>query len=262
MSISSYMYGVILSAIKSSLYSIDKIRLASFMNYFKIHSVPISLVFIISLLFQFNYCWAEQSLPKGVMLNLDFQNIQKGLIPNKTLYPLYVPTDHLETTVVNNRNVLTFLEGQSLAIPHSSLLEPLGDAWVTSVRFFALSNGIILSQGNAEQGYVLYLKDKQLYVAIRTGHTTHILKGSIASETSNGLNRWITTEIKIKPNSIMLSIDRKRVDLVPLHYSLRGKEHKIRFGQHSILPSPFKQTHPVPPTGFTGAISSIKMLRL
>jgi hypothetical protein len=204
----------------------------------------------------------DKNLPKGVMLNLDFQNIQKGLIPNKTLYPLYVPTDHLETTVVNNRLVLTFLEGQSLEIPHSSLLEPLGDVWVTSVRFFALSNGIILSQGNSEQGYVLYLKDKQLYVAIRTGHTTHILKGSIASDTTNGLNRWMTTEIKIKPNSIMLSIDRKRVDLIPLHFSLRGNQHKIRLGQHSTLPAPFKQTQPVPATGFSGAVSSIKMLRL
>ena len=34
---------------------------------------------------------ASSPVPKGLMLNLDFQNVQDGLIPNKAFFPLYVP---------------------------------------------------------------------------------------------------------------------------------------------------------------------------
>jgi hypothetical protein len=226
-------------------------------------NIPFRILLVLTgiVLLQENLCRAASSLPKGVMLNLDFQNIENGLIPNKTLYPLFVPLDNLGTESINNRKILAFQEGQSLEIPHSSLLDPAEDIWVISLRFFALSNGIIMSQGNTEKGYVIYLKDNDLYAAVRTGHTTVIMEGSAETDTTGCLNRWITTELKIKRNSAMFSINRKKVDLVPLHYSFTGQGYKIRFGQQTEIPAPFKQTKPVPANGFTGGISSVKILR-
>jgi hypothetical protein len=231
------------------------------MKYFKIHIASLILLLLAGSFFPFHSSLAEEPLPKGVMLNLDFQNIDKGLIPNKTLYPLYIPLDNLEIEMVNNRNVLAIQAEQSLPIPHSSLLDPFGEVWIVTLRFFALSNGIIMSQSNPEKGYVLYLKNNDLYVAIRTGHTTLTLEGTPESGTTDCLNRWVTAELRIKRSSAMLSINRKRIDLIPLHYSFTGQDYKIRFGEHTEPPAPFKQIQPVALSGFTGAIGSIKMLR-
>jgi hypothetical protein len=248
--------------LKSSLYSDDKIRLARGMNYISPHRIALTLLFCIGTpLLQPNCCWADQPLPKGVMLNLDFQNIEKGLIPNKTLYPLYVPQNNLGLEQVLTRNVLAFQEGQSLQIPHSMLLEPTQDTWIVTVRFLALSNGIILSQCNDEKGYVLYLKDNEIYAAVRSGYSTLTLKASPDSGNGNCLKRWMTIELRIKRHSAMLSINRIREDLIPLSASFTGKNYKICLGQQPKNPAPFKYMKDPPNTGFTGVISSLKMLR-
>ena len=72
---------------------------------------------------------AGNPLPRGLMLNLDFQKIENGLIPNKTLYPLYVPICDLDTAPNNSGRVLLMIEaGQGFDIPHSSLLDPDGES--------------------------------------------------------------------------------------------------------------------------------------
>jgi hypothetical protein len=219
------------------------------------------LALIVGMTFINCSCLSDQSLPKGLMLNLDFQQIKDGLIPSKTLYPLYVPLGDLGTDTFNNRTMLTFQEGQGLDIPHSSLLDPDGDAWVVIVRFFASSNGIILSQGNDDKGYVLYLKDGNLHAAIRSGHTTVTMKGTAESGTDDCLDDFVTAELRIKDGFARLSINHDWIDLVQLDGAFTGSNYKIRMGQHAEIPTPFKQIKPVPPTGFTGAISSLKMLR-
>ena len=189
------------------------------------------------------------------------QDIQEGLIPNKTLYPLYVPLGELGTENVNNRTILTLQEGQSLDIPHSSLLDPDGSEWITSIRIFALTDGLVLSQGTGEKGYAIYIKDGEVHVAIRTNHSTVILKESSENGITDGLNKWITIEVRIKPETAILSLNRARVAIRLLPTPLRGENFRIRIGEHKELPAPLRRKQGASPSGFTGAIRSLKIIR-
>jgi hypothetical protein len=200
-------------------------------------------------------------LPKGLMLNLDFQQIKDGLIPNKTLYPLYVPLAGLDTLLEQNRSVLAIMNGQHLDIPHSSLLDPDGSEWIATVRVFALSDGIVMAQGNDENGFVIYIKDGAAHAAIRTLHSTATLTESKAKGITDCLNKWITIELSIKPETATLLLNRARVAGVLLQAPLSGDNHRIRIGEHSTLPAPLQFNATATPAGFTGAISSIKLLR-
>lgn len=199
--------------------------------------------------------------PKGLMLNLDFHRIEQGLIPNKTLYPLYVPLGDLGTERSDRRTFLSIQEGQSLDIPHSSLLDPDGDEWVAVIRVFALTDGIVMSQGDDEKGYVIHIKDGAVRVAIRTEHSAVTLKERPEYGITHCLGQWITIDLRIKHEMAILSLNRARVALVPLSAPLSGTNHLIRIGEHQVLPAPLKYNATATTTGFTGSISSLKFVR-
>jgi hypothetical protein len=205
--------------------------------------------------------YASAPLPKGLMLNLDLQHIEGGLIPNKTLYPLYVPMGELGTETFYQRKLLTFRQGQGLDIPHSALLDPDGSEWIITVRVFALTDGIILSQGDEEKGYAIYMKDGVIHAAIRTNHASITLSELPENGITDYLKEWVTIELKIKPDMAVLSLNRNRAALVPLDLPLSGKNHKIRLGAHPDLPAALNHNTTATPTGFTGAVSSLKLLR-
>ena len=205
---------------------------------------------------------ATASLPKGLMLNLDLQRIENGLIPNKTLYPLYVPLGNLDTATNNsNRVLLMFEAGQGLDIPHNSLLDPDGGGWVATIRLFALTDGMVMSQGNDEKGYAIYIKEGAVHVAIRTGHSTITLKERPENGITHCLNTWVTIEVKIQPEMAILILNRARVAIAPLQTPLRGEDYHVRIGEHKTLPVPLHRDTTATTTGFTGAISSLKLLR-
>jgi len=205
---------------------------------------------------------ATASLPKGLMLNLDLQQIENGLIPNKTLYPLHVPLGDLDTATNNSNRVLLMLEaGQGLDIPHSSLLDPDGGGWVATVRLFALTDGMVMSQGNDENGYAIYIKEGAVHAAIRTSHSTITLKERPENGITHCLNTWVTIEVKIQPEMAILILNRARVAIAPLQTPLRGEDYHVRVGEHKTLPAPLRRDTTATTTGFTGAISSLKLLR-
>ena len=203
----------------------------------------------------------KDRLPKGIVLNLDFQQIKDGLIPNKVLYPLYVPANGLGTETVNNREILVLREGQSLDIPHSSLLDPDGSQWVAIIRVFLKSDGIVLSQGNGQQGYAIYTKEGVVHVAIRTGDSTVVLKETLEKGITDYLGKWVTIELRIKQGIAILNLNRARVATLPVPSPLSGKDCKIRIGEHRSLPIALENNTDASPAGFTGAVSSLKILR-
>ncbi len=199
--------------------------------------------------------------PKGLMLNLDFQRIENGLIPSKTLFPLHVPLGELSTGTFNDRTMLVFDEGQGLDIPHSSLLDPDGSAWVAIIRVFALTDGLVMSQGDDEKGYAIYIKDGAVQAAIQTGHSTIFLRERPENGITPCLNKWVTIEVKIDSDSALLILNRAHVALVPLQEPLNGKDYHIQIGEHKTLPAPLSRSKTATPTGFTGGVSSLKLVR-
>lgn len=199
--------------------------------------------------------------PKGLMLNLDFEAVTDGLILSKTLYPLYVPLGELGIERFNSRNMLAFQFGQGLNIPHSSLLDPNGHEWVISVRAFPLTDGLIISQGNDQHGYAIYMKDGHICATVRTGHSAFTLQERDDWGRTKYTKRWVTIELKIKKGSAILSLNRKRVARTRSEPALQGENLRIRLGNHNTLPSPLKHIPGMDPTGFTGAINSFKILR-
>jgi len=206
-------------------------------------------------------CKAEQSMPKGLMLNLDFQEAKEGLIPSKTLYPLFVPQENLGIENHNHRKILTLQYGQGLDIPHSSLLDPDGSEWIVSVRAFILTDGLILSQDNGLLGFAFYVKDGAIQIALRTTHSTLTLKERADRGITKQIKRWVTIELRIKDDMAIMSLNRQRVSMVPLQAPLQGKNMRIRIGNHHELPAILKFKPNMEPTGFTGAISSFKIFR-
>ena len=199
--------------------------------------------------------------PKGLMLNLDFERIEDGLIPSKTLFPLYVPTGEIDTEIFDNRTALIFNEGQGLDIPHSSLLDPDGSEWIAIIRVFALADGMVMSQGDDEKGYAIYIKDGAIQVALHTGHSTIILKERPENGITHCLDKWVTIELKINSDTALLVLNRAHAALIPLQAPLNGKDYRIRLGAHKTLPAPLRRNKTTVLTGFTGAIGSLKFVR-
>lgn len=199
--------------------------------------------------------------PKGIILNLDFQNVHDGLIPNKTLYPLYVPLNHLDTKVIDDRTLLMFNKGQGLDIPHSSLLDPDGTIWVASIRMIALTDGIIMSQCNTDSGYVIYLKGGIVHASILTAGSVITLREGLESGIGNVIKKRVSIVLEIGPNSASLMLNRRGVSSTLLQHPLAGKNHRIHIGEHAEEPAVLKQNPISPISGFTGGISSFKILR-
>lgn len=200
-------------------------------------------------------------LPKGLILNLDLRQIEDGLIPNKTLYPLHVPQGDLSTKSDGRRTFLILEEGQHLDVPHSLLLDSGGGEWVATIRVFARTEGLIMSQGNDEVGYAIYLQNGAIRVAVKTGASTNALMERLDYGITPALNRWVTIEIRFKSDEVSLLLNRARVASVPLAEPLQGENLQIRIGEHQTLPIALQHLPGITPSGFTGAISSLKFLR-
>ena len=200
-------------------------------------------------------------LPKGLMLNLDLRRIEDGLIPSKTLYPLYVPQGDLGTESDKRRTFLIFKKGQGLDIPHSTLLDPDGGVWIATIRVFARTDGIVMSQGNDESGYAIYIKDGLVHAAIRTGQSVILLKELPKNGITHYQNKWVTIDMSIKPDQVSLHLNRTRVATAPISEPLSGQNHYIHIGEHQTLPIALQNNTNALPSGFTGAISSLKILR-
>ena len=195
---------------------------------------------------------AESALPGGLIFNLDLQHIEDGLIPCKTPYPLYVPLDGLETAKVHDRTLLLFTgKAQGLDIPHSILLDPDGRGWVVSLRFFPVSDGVVLTQSNGKTGYAIRVEDGAVRVSIQTGNSTVLLKESKETGITPCLGKWTQIDLEIRPAEAILSINRIRAATIPLPAPLDGKDMRIRLGGRADPPEP----------GFSGAIASLKILR-
>ncbi|WP_372847246.1 hypothetical protein, partial [Pontiella sp.] len=204
---------------------------------------------------------ARQDLPYGLMLNLDFSETRDGLIPSKTLYPLHVPLGDLTIEWANYRNMLSIMDGQGLDIPHSSLLDPDGREWIVTARIFVLSDGIVLSQGNDEHGYVIYLTDHAVRATIRSGAYSMTLKEREDRGIGNYRKKWVTIELRIKPDTAILSLNRKRVAMLSLDAPFRGTDMQIRLGAPRTRPPILKNLLDVEDSGFTGAFASFKIIR-
>jgi hypothetical protein len=207
------------------------------------------------------FVFAGPKMPVGLMLNLDFQEIEEGLIPSKSLYPLHVPLGELGIEWINHRNLLALQAGQGLDIPHSSLLDPDGREWVVSVRAFILTDGLVLSQCNDTQGYAIYIKDQTVQAVLRTGVIAFTLQEGAYLGISKYRNKWVTIELRIKQDRAYLLLNRKRVAMIDLDAPLKGEDMHIRIGNHSTLPPVLKHKPGIEPFGFTGAISSLKIIR-
>jgi len=199
--------------------------------------------------------------PKGLMLNLDFEAVSEGLIPSKAMHALHVPVQDLGVEFINNRHMLAFQDDQGLDIPHSSLLDPNGDEWIVSVRAFPLTDGIIFSQTNDKNGLVIYMQDGHILAAVRTGNSTFILKERENRGLTKYRKRWVTIEIRIKKGLALMSLNRERVAMVMDQPALDGENLRIRLGEQRSLPPMLNHVSGMTPVGFTGAITSLKILR-
>ncbi len=201
------------------------------------------------------------NLPDGLMLNLNFEAAQEGLIPNLALYPLYVPQGGLRIDRVKHRNMLLLEPETGLEIPHSSLLDPNGDDWIVSIRVYLTTDGLILSQGNAEHGFALYSKDGQIFARIRTGTTAYTLQENPRFGISKYRKKWVTIELRIEDGRALLSLNRKRAAQVLDQPPLDGENMRIRVGAHREIPAVFQRFHGMQTIGFSGAVSSLKIHR-
>ena len=118
-----------------------------------------------------------------------------------------------------------------------------------------------MSQGDDEKGYAIYIKDGAIQAAIHTGHSTIILKERPENGITPCLNKWVTIELKINSDMALLILNRAHAALIPLQAPLSGKDYHIRIGEHKTLPAPLSRSKTVIPTGFTGGISSLKIIR-
>ena len=221
-------------------------------------------IFFIFTLLSFSTITSAQELnfPSGLILNLDFYHIQNGLIPNKTSYPLYVPTGQLTVaTVSKNTKVLQIKPGEGFSIPHSFLLDPTTNEWVVTLRVFIQTDGLILSQGNRKSGYVIYVKEGAIHAIVRTPSDTSYLQERASTGITNYKNRWVTIDLQLLKDRAVLSLNRTHVAEIPLKVPMVGKNFQIQIGQHKKIPVPLKDYPNASTNGFSGAIRSLKMLR-
>lgn len=195
------------------------------------------------------------------MLNLDFESAAYGLIPSKSLYPLFVPQGNLNINRIKHRNLLLIDPETGLDIPHSSLLDPNGDEWVVSIRVFLVTDGLILSQGNEEHGFAIYTKENQVFARVRTGDVAFTLEEDPSYGITKYRKKWVTIELRIEKGRAVMRLNRKYAAQISGQPALNGEGMRIRLGTHRKIPGVFQKFHQLSTTGFTGAVSSLKIHR-
>ena len=203
---------------------------------------------------------ASGVMPKGIILDFNLQRTGGGLIPNRTIYPLYVPLGDLKLIPEYQIRVLNLDRGQSLKIPHTALLDPDGGEWDVSIRIFAKTNGIVLTQANEDVGYILYLEDGIIHASVNVGSTLVSIVEDPRSGQTYCLNRWVSIDLRIKPDMVLMNVNRKRAAIAFLPTPLKGKNMHVRIGSLDKLPEPLKYL-PISPLGFSGAIRSFRIVR-
>ena len=191
--------------------------------------------------------------PKGRVLDLNLSETEDGLIPSKTLYPLYVPQGDLPLRVKDGRSVLLFSSSDSLEIPPSSLLDPNGEEWVLTMRVFSKTDGVLFTQSNGEDGFTLLIQDGLLQVRFQDQGKITLLR----QPKESGVfckNQWITIDLRIESHTALLFVNRVRVATIPRERPLQGKNMRLRIG----CPA---EPEPSSLSGFSGALERFKLLR-
>lgn len=195
------------------------------------------------------------------MLNLDFTSVENGLIPNKAFFPLYVPLCDAGIETLLQEKMLVLKNDIGFDVPHSSLIQPDGSEWIVAIRLGSLSDGMVISQGNEQHGYAIYIKDGAAHAVIRTGHSSMILKEDPRYGITDCTKDMVTIELRIKPDMAVLTLNRKRAAMARIDGPLNGDEMPIRIGKHYALPAIMENIAGIEPDGFSGAISTLKILR-
>jgi len=199
--------------------------------------------------------------PKGFAISLDFEHIHDGLIPSKSIFPLYVPLGDLELRMARLRRVVMIQHGESLFIPHSSVLDPNGKKWACSVQFYAGSDGLIVSQCNQTDGYAIYIVDGIIHAAIHNRGQTVVLCEKMGGGIGKAFRKRITVVLEIDKDKTFLLVNRTLVAHADLKKAFSGKNFFIQIGENkNILPA-LKQIPKFPKNGFSGAISAFKIIR-
>jgi hypothetical protein len=204
---------------------------------------------------------SNRTMRKGLMLGLEFENVQDGLIPNEGFFPLYVPLGDAGMDFLLQEMMLVLKNDTGLDVPHSSLIQPDGSEWIVSVRLGALSDGMVISQANDRYGYAIFIKDKAAHAALRTGHSTILLKEDPQFGIIDCTKEMVTVELRIKSDIALLTLNRKRAAMARLDAPLAGDDMPIRIGNHRQLPAIMTNIPEAEPTGFSGAISNLKIWR-
>jgi len=229
------------------------------------HKVKIAILLFTSLTLWCAPCLPDTTTyPKGQMISLDFKRAQDGLIPNKAFYPLYVPQGDLSIQTLLGERMLVLTPEHGLDIPHSSLIQPTGNEWIVSVKLGAYpdgGNGMVISQGDDEHGYAIYLTDGAPRAVVRTGNCSMILREDLARGLTDCRKMMTSIELRISKDTASLTVNRSRIATVTLDGPLDGEYMPIRIGSHHQLPAVMKNIPDVEAHGFSGAISALSVWR-
>ena len=207
------------------------------------------------------------SLPKGLMLNLDFSQTTNGLILSKALYPLHVPQGDLEIKLLLHEKMLNLSPQQGLSIPHNTLIQPDGNSKsIAIVRVGTRpdgSSGILLSQSDDDHGFAIFLTQGNINAAIRTtGAPPILLQQPLNTRAINTEKRMVLIELHIDTDKATLWLDRAPVASTPLPAPLNGNYMPVRIGCPSETQLHFLgDTTGIPTNGINGAISVLQLWR-
>ncbi|MBN2683671.1 MAG: hypothetical protein JXR40_00195 [Pontiellaceae bacterium] len=231
------------------------------MKIIRVQLIVVTMLFLVH--FNTQAQEATAFYPKGLMLNMNFDAVTNGLVPNKGGYPLYVPLNGLEVNTLINEQMLDLPADQGLTVPHSSILQPDGSMWVTSVRVGVRpsgKNGMVMSQTNDRHGYAIYLLDGAVYAAVCTADSVVILQQDSSSVIRDCSKGMVRIDLEIKANEAVLLLDRAKVASAPLTAPLDGADMPLRIGNHNSLPD-FLTEQEIPANGIFGAISILQLWR-
>lgn len=233
----------------------------------ELRTKTVSAIFLVTLGIASPYIGQAQTrttMPKGIMLNMDFRNATEGLVPNRSNYPLYTPLKGVQIKTLLREPMLVLPADQGLDLPHSSLIQPDGSEWIVTVRLGARpdgGNGMVVSQCDDAHGYAIYLKDGAVHAAVRTADSTLVLRQPPATVIMDCRKEMVSVELRIKADRAVLMLNRARVADAPLSAPLTGDYMPVRLGMHHETPSLLKDMPNITAQGINGAISHLLIWR-
>lgn len=198
--------------------------------------------------------------PKGLMLNLDFHQVKDGLILSKSLFPLNVPVGKFNFREARARRVLMIDSDETLYIPHSSLLDPHNGTWISSIQIYSRTNGVVVSQCDQTDGYVIYIADGIVHAAIHNKGRTIVLREAPGCGLGKMFKKRVTIVLKITPENVFLTLNRNLVAYVKLNHPFSAKNAFIQIGKNKYLPKSLQKVFNMPKEGFSGAVVTFKII--